>query len=189
LNKAIAASRTDYLIFIDGDCVAHQHFVKEHIFYQKQGVCLTGRRVNLSENITQKLTAESIKKGKLENKLFELLISSLKKESNYIESAIYFKNKYLRKWASEKQLGVVGCNFSLFKQDLLNINGFDERYKDTDVQFRLELQNVKIQSVKNLAIQYHLFHTELPRLSVNQELFEQVQKEKIAFTAFGIEKS
>ncbi len=50
--------------------------------------------------------------------------------------------------------------FSLYKKKLLAINGFDERYvapsigEDSDVQFRLELNNVKIKILNNIAVQY-----------------------------------
>ncbi len=194
LNKAVRLTQTPYIIFVDGDCIPHKHFVKEHLNYKQMGVCLTGRRVNLSQEITNKITTQVVKNGTLEKIVVEFIISSFKKEANHIETGFYFKNKYLRKWSSEKKVGILGCNFSLHKEDLLKINGFDERYKaaavgeDSDIHYRLELLGMKIKSVKNLAIQYHLYHLELERLSINWELFAQIKKDAIAFTPFGIEK-
>jgi len=60
LNKAIAIAAGDYLIFIDGDCIPHKEFVKEHYCNKALKTCLTGRRVNLSESLTNKLTPEKI---------------------------------------------------------------------------------------------------------------------------------
>lgn len=51
LNKSICEAKTDYLIFIDGDCVPHKEFVREHIENRSKGVCLAGRRVNLSKKL------------------------------------------------------------------------------------------------------------------------------------------
>lgn len=194
LNKAIGLTKTPYIIIIDGDCIPHKHFIKEHLNYRQSGVCLTGRRVNLSQEMTNKITIQSVKNGDLEHIVAEFIISSLKRQSSYIETGFYLKNKHLRKWSSEKKVGILGCNFSLYKDDLLKINGFDERYKaaavgeDSDIHYRLELLGMKVKSIKNLAIQYHLYHLELERLQVNHLLFEQIQREAIAFTPFGIQK-
>jgi glycosyltransferase involved in cell wall biosynthesis len=71
LNKAVCASSSDYLIFIDGDCVPHSLFIKEHYDHKKEGNCFTGRRVNLSLKITALLTESSIKNGYLENRFLD----------------------------------------------------------------------------------------------------------------------
>ncbi|HEY6906521.1 MAG TPA: glycosyltransferase, partial [Ignavibacteriaceae bacterium] len=73
LNKAIVAANSDYLVFIDGDCVPHSEFLNEHSKYRKNNVCLTGRRVNLSEKITGRLSPGLVKKGFLEDKTFMLI--------------------------------------------------------------------------------------------------------------------
>ncbi len=31
LNKSIEVAQTDYLAFIDGDCLPHRHFLKDHM--------------------------------------------------------------------------------------------------------------------------------------------------------------
>ncbi len=51
LNLAVDSSNSDYLIFIDGDCIPHREFVNEHYLNRMENTCLTGRRVNLSEDI------------------------------------------------------------------------------------------------------------------------------------------
>jgi len=88
--------------------------------------------------------------------------------------------------------GLLGCNFSLYKKDIIAINGFDERYEapsigeDTDVQFRLELNGVKVKSLNHIAVQYHLYHNLQERLQINIDLFEEVKKAKLAYTQNGI---
>ena len=37
LNRAVLAAQTDWLIFIDGDCVLHPRFIEMHIKYQQRG--------------------------------------------------------------------------------------------------------------------------------------------------------
>lgn len=194
LNQAILASETDYLIFIDSDCVPHSRFVEEHLNERSENTVCTGRRVNLSQKITDFLTEEKIRDGFLESNNILLLEDALFGKSNYVEKGIYIKNKYLRKLLNKKYRGLLGCNFSLYKKDIITINGFDERYEapsigeDSDVEFRLALNGVKVKSLNHIAVQYHLYHKLQERLQKNLELFENIKKSQISFTSFGLIK-
>lgn len=194
LNQAILAAQSDHLIFIDADCVPHKSFVAEHLSYKLSGTCFTGRRVNLSRKITAKLTDENVRNGILEKSNFTFLVDSLFGQTNYVERGIYLKNNFLRENLNKKKRGLLGCNFSLFKEDIKKINGFDERYEapsigeDSDIQYRLELLGIKIKSLNHIAIQYHLYHKLQERLQKNLDLFEEVKKSSLAFTPFGIAK-
>lgn len=195
LNKAVVASKSDYLIFVDGDCIPHNEFVNEHILNKKENVCFTGRRVNLSEKVTSLLTVEKLKKRFIERNILNLFIDQMLFRASDVEKGLYFKNSLIRNWVNSKKRGLIGCNYSIHKADLLKINGFDERYElpsvgeDTDVQFRLELMGIKISSLNNIAVQYHLYHKSLERPQQNFDLFEKVKNAKEPFTPFGITKS
>jgi len=192
LNKAITTAKSNYMIFIDADCIPHFRFVEEHISYSEKGSCLTGRRVNLSQKYTQILSPQKVREGLIEKNNFALIKDSLFGESFYVEKGFYFKSRLLRKIFNKKERGLLGCNFSLYKEDMLNINGFDERYEapsigeDSDVQFRLELNGIKIISLNHIAVQYHLYHQLLERPQENLSLFNKIREEKHAFTPFGI---
>jgi glycosyltransferase involved in cell wall biosynthesis len=192
LNKAVVASSSDYLIFIDGDCVPHSRFVKEHYEHKKEGTCFTGRRVNLSPKITSRLTEENIKNGYLENHTLSLIIDGLFGQSYDIEKGFYTSNPFIRSLLNMKKRGILGCNFSLCKNDLLKINGFDERYEspsvgeDSDIQYRLELIGIKIKSLKYMAVQYHLYHERQHHPKENLDLFSRIKLSAISFTPFGI---
>ncbi len=195
LNKAIQASETDYIIFVDGDCIPHKNFVQEHLINKADNTILAGRRSNLSKFISDKLTYNNIRTGILE-KRFALLGLVLKSiiGGSHLENAVFFKSRYLRKKINKKDKGVLGSNFSLHKSDILEINGFDERYvkpavgEDTDIEYRLRNAGKKVKSVKHLAIQYHLFHKKLERDKANMEYLNQVTKNKTTFTPYGINK-
>ncbi|MCX8056675.1 MAG: glycosyltransferase [Ignavibacteria bacterium] len=195
LNKAILTSETDYLVFIDGDCIPHSEFLKEHFFNREEKICLTGRRVNLSKKITDKLTEELIKNKFLERNSLLLFFDSIFGETVDFEKSIYLKSTLFRNFVNKKNRGLLGCNFSIHKKDIIEVNGFDERYiypsigEDSDLQFRLELNGVKIKSLNNIAIQYHLYHKLQDRREENLLLFEQVKNSQIAFTPYGIKKS
>lgn len=194
LNGAITSSNSEYLIFIDGDCIPHKEFVKEHCDYSAIGKCLTGRRVNLSKKITDDLSVEEIKAGYLENNTLALVADGLFGKSDNVERGFYFRNKFLRNILNRKKRGLLGCNFSLHKKDLLAINGFDERYElpsigeDSDVQYRLELLNTEIISLGNIAVQYHLYHKLQERSQKNLDLFAKIKENALFYTPYGINK-
>lgn len=193
LNQAVINSNSPYLIFIDGDCIPHRNFIAEHFRHRQLNFCLTGRRVNLSQKLSETLTDQKVKEGILEN-LFFLLKDGLFGKSTDVEKGFFFRNKFLRKFLNKKKRGLLGCNFSVHKTDLISINGFDERYiapsigEDSDVQFRLELAKVHVRSLNNIAVQYHLYHKLQERFQKNLVLFEEIKQSRIAFTPFGLTK-
>ena len=88
----------------------------------------------------------------------------------------------VRKLLLRNVSGMLGSNFSAAKKDLVAINGFDELYdgpgcgEDSDVQYRLSLIGVTGKSLRNLAIQYHIWH---PLTNVSDacwDRFEMVKK-------------
>ncbi len=195
LNKAVLAAQTDYLIFIDGDCVLHSKFMEEHYKNSKPNQCLAGRRANLSQTMSVALTEETVANGFLENNFIGLFADALQKKANMIEKSIYLPPSMLRNWLNRKPARILGCNFSLYRKDLLAINGFDERYvypgygEDVDIENRLKLNGVRIQKLNYAAIQYHLYHKELPRNEENRKLYEYITNQKVICTPFGIQKT
>jgi len=194
LNKAIAESNSDYLIFIDADCIPHRGFVEGHLSFSQKNISLTGRRVNLSEKITNMLTEKNVREGFLEKNFLLLIKDGLFGKSIDVEKGLYLKNKFLLQFFNRKSRGLLGCNFSAYKEDLINVNGFDERYEapsigeDSDIQYRLELAGVKVKSINHSAVQYHLYHKLQERSRRNLELFAQVKESGLAFTPFGLKK-
>ena len=192
LNSAILASSTKYLIFIDGDCIPHSEYINEHYKNRAFDQCLTGRRVNLSKHITNKLTQAVVKQGFLEKKTFSLILDGLIGKSTDVEKGIYFKSNVLRNYVNIKKRGLLGCNISVHKADIERINGFDERYQapsigeDSDIQFRLELLGVKIKTLNNIAIQYHLYHELQKRPEKNLQLFAEIKKSAQHYTPYGL---
>ncbi len=194
LNEAIVSSDSDYLIFIDADCIPHSEFVNEHYQHRKQGICYTGRRVNLSERITNYLTSQKVKDGFLEKNNLLLVEDGIFGKSFDVEKGFYFRNEFLRKYFNKKKRGLLGCNFSIHKEDFLKINGFDERYEapsvgeDSDVEYRLGLCNIETRSLNNIAVQYHLHHKLQNRPQKNLDLFSEIKKNGNYFTPFGMSR-
>ncbi|MCP4458995.1 MAG: glycosyltransferase [Cytophagales bacterium] len=195
LNKALKTSKGKTLIFIDGDCVPHRAFVNEHVLNTESGVFLAGRRVHLSSLITDKLTEQRVKDGYLESPV-RLLLDSLHKKprTKNAERSIYLKSSILRKVTNLKQRDLLGCNMSMRKQDLLYLNGFDERYihpctgEDTDIFVRLKFAGFRVKTMINTAIQYHLWHKkgERSEMEINNKILSETKKLKQYHTPYGV---
>ncbi len=153
LNKAVRIARGSTLVFIDADCIPHPEFLKEYKKNTKSGVFLFGRRVLLGKKITGTIYEE---KSLSPLRFPSLLLSdsTLKKEGLYWP---YFELHF-------KESKLSGCNWGIKKKDLISVNGFDEDYvrpgvgEDHDVEWRLKAKGIKMKSIKNKAIVFHLFH-------------------------------
>jgi glycosyltransferase involved in cell wall biosynthesis len=170
LNRASCKASGDYLIFIDGDCIPHRCFVENHIKLSETSVVLSGRRVDVGEGYAMKLKRQEVSIGDFE-KLFWLVFNLpalIKDKSRALEDGIYFSP---RSWLHRnvfrrisKIRGILGCNFSCWKEDLFAINGFDEDYsspavgEDTDLEWRFHKIGVAVKSCRNMAIVYHFRH-------------------------------
>ena len=60
LNKAITASRSDYLLFTDGDCIPRSDFVSKHLQYREKGYFLSGGYYKLPLAISTEITQHNI---------------------------------------------------------------------------------------------------------------------------------
>lgn len=170
LNRAIVAASGKYLIFIDGDCVPHSHFVENHILLAERGRVVTGRRVDIGPGFADRLTKFQLSIRKLEGVPWVLwnLFDLIRDGARSLEDGIVFKPggwfaiNFLP-WVS-KVRQILGCNIACWKDDLLCINGFDEDYKspavgeDTDLEWRFEHIGVSMKSCRNMAIVYHFRH-------------------------------
>jgi glycosyltransferase involved in cell wall biosynthesis len=185
MNKAILKAKGLFLVYIDGDCIPHQHFLKEYAKNMEDGFVLFGRRVKMSKQLTDiLLRANSIKKINLLN----LMLS----KSERIEDGVYLP---FRTYSKTNYRGICGCNWGTYKRYLLNINGFDEDFigigEDVDIEWRLALTEVKLKRMKNKAIVYHLFHDEnysKEQVEMFVKMLDGKKQTGIAVCRNGIEK-
>ncbi len=193
LNYAIQESSTGYLVFIDGDCILSKHFMLDHFTHREKGKVLLGRRVEQGERWAKELTIKKILSGEFEQYTLRDWIDGAKGNSIALESGFRITNNVVRKLTGEAT-SILGCNFSTFKEHLIAVNGFDEAYdgpgcgEDTDIFYRLNLIGVHGKSLRNLAIQYHIWHplTNVPER--NRLRFANTQKRGEAKCKSGLQK-
>jgi len=194
MNKAVATSLGDYLVFVDGDCVLHKDFVYEHMKNSSLDSFLTGRRAELSQKATQFLTLEKISGGYLDNIPWALLYDSVFGKTFHFGR--FFKTpKYLRQLLGQNNINDIrGCNFSVHRKHLVAINGFTNDYsgaygEDTEVEWRLRYSGLKMKSVKGAALLYHLWHPQQTKDPLNQERLKELLSHRQARTSNGLNEA
>ena len=194
LNQAIKEASTEYLIFVDGDCLPHRHFVGAHWEHRAPRTVLCGRRVKLSKQISDRLTSQDILAGRLERITLQRIADTLLGRSSHWDEAIRLKNRFIRNLLHRREPALLGSNFSLEKALIEQINGFNEEYvgagvgEDTDLEYRLRLLGARFQSVRHLAVQYHLYHPRVCRSRENIAIFERTKAERNPVCRHGLRK-
>jgi glycosyltransferase involved in cell wall biosynthesis len=163
LNETVRQATGDYLIFIDGDCMAHRHFVRSHLAFAEPRAILGGKRVALGEKLSNRL----LDRGKLlVTCTVGLLWDSIVNDTRKAEEAIMMVHPFLRARFNRERItddGIWGCNFSLPKALFYEINGCDEDFldgsiEDNDLGIRVLNSGGKVKSVRSLAIVFHFWH-------------------------------
>jgi glycosyltransferase involved in cell wall biosynthesis len=192
LNKAIRSSRSPYIVFIDGDCVPAQRFVEDHYREKEPGKMLLGRRVETSPRWGASITLDRVESGDFERWGWPELKDALTGKALRVEDGLRMPSPMVRRLLLRTVRGMLGSNFSAWKTDLEAINGFDELYdgpgcgEDSDVQYRMSLAGVSGKSLRNLAVQYHLWH---PLTKVSDpcwDRFQAVKQAGIAWCEHGL---
>jgi glycosyltransferase involved in cell wall biosynthesis len=161
LNKAILASRSDYLIFTDGDCVPRKDFVATHMQYREPGYFLSGGYFKLPMDISKAISKEDI----LQQNCFDLNWLKARGFKSSIKSlkltAKGFGAKLLNALTPTKATWN-GANASGWKADLLASHGFNEemQYGGEDRELGERLMNMGLSSkqIRYSAICVHLDH-------------------------------
>jgi len=163
VNRAIAAASAEYLIFIDGDCIPHPRFIEMHLKDAVEGFFCLGRRLHLGEKWSQRVRRDPyliqaiVNWSGLIGNFFSLHRDHVR---NYELGA---PSRLLNSLFGDKKINFVGCNFSIFRKDILKVNGYDEDLvgiggEDDDLGRRLESVGLVSKNIKFLAPCYHLNH-------------------------------
>lgn len=172
-NKAIAASRCDYIIQIDGDLILHRDFVRDHIAFARKGRFVTGSRGIVTEMLTQKIL-----KGEITS--LSPLMRGVRNSNNVMRIPL-MATLY-------RALGptrfVKGCNMAFWREDLIRVNGYDEGFtgwgrEDTELAVRLNNSGIRQQCMKFRGVVFHLYHGKQDRttLSANDDRYKQSIRE------------
>ena len=195
LNTAILASRTDYLIFTDGDCLARQDFVASHLSLSRKKTALSGGYFKLNKSVSSTITEEIILNQKCFNKNW-LLEQGLANNFKFNKLTTSNLKATLLNRLTPTKATFDGMNVSCYKADIIAVNGFDERMQygaeDREVGERMMHNGIRFIQVRYSCICVHLYHDRPYKneeaLRFNAQIRTETKKHKKTYTQFGIKK-
>lgn len=163
-NLASLRSSGDYLIFTDGDCVPSRHFIADHARLADPRSFVLGERISVRQAAVADFTGRETP-----GELLKLWLRGC------LRRVMFFRLLHLPGtwWKGFKQVVARGCNTALFRDNLLRVNGWDERYEgwgpeDADLVIRLQGAGVKRRLAVCSAVVFHLDHAKQERDSLEQ---------------------
>ncbi len=182
-NKAVAASKGEYLIFLDGDCVPFPSFLNRHLKLMEVGWFVRGNRTMLSEEFTRVVLKEKLPIHHYSKYTWMML--RVKKRIKRILPLLHLPMGWYRKNKPIDWFGVKTCNLGVWRKDFELVNGFDEHYigwgrEDADLAVRLFNNGIKRKEGIYATCVLHLWHPESDRrkLEANDALLQQHIKNK-----------
>lgn len=197
LNKAIASSAAEFLVFIDGDVMIHPDFVARHLELAAPDRWASGSLIRLDAAATAAVTEADVTSGRVfdrgwlrENRAFDRIGTWLK--------AMPFPKPVmaLLDRLTPTQRAWCGANASAYRAAILKVNGFDEtmRWGGGDKEMGVRLTNAGVRG-RHLRFTAPLVHLDHPRgyadpahKAANKARIRRVREGGVAWTDDGIVK-
>lgn len=163
LNKSIASSSADFLIFIDGDCLASPNFIARHIELARPGHFSTGSVVRLSDDTTKAIDETLISSKQVFDVKWLKAQGELSGMSRRLKAGCAARPiaKLLDRLSPVRKTWS-GGNASTYRDTLIKVNGFDETMyyggEDKELGARLLNAGVKGQFLRYSAPLLHMEH-------------------------------
>ena len=195
INRATIRSTSDYLVFSDGDCIPRSDFLAAHVRCARVGHFLSGGYFKLGPEVSRIITRDDVEAGR-------------PFDTRWLRAhGMRWNRRFLKLQASGAWAGALdrltptratwnGHNASGWKEDILDVNGFDERMpyggQDRELGERLVNKGVRPIQIRHKAICAHLYHTrgyvDAEAWARNVEIRRQTRANRVTWTSFGIEK-
>lgn len=172
-NRAVAESRGDYLLFLDGDCAVFPDFVEKHSQLAEVGWFVAGNRILLGESFTRTVFEQSL--GFYTWSFWQFIKARANGSVNRILPLFRLPDGLIRKLNPRKWQGAKTCNLGIWRDDFYLVNGFDESFvgwghEDAELVSRLINSGVFRKDGRFATAVLHLWHGEQPRDNEKQNM-------------------
>jgi glycosyltransferase involved in cell wall biosynthesis len=161
LNRAVAASRGDYLVFSDGDCIPRADFVSAHLRLRRPGRFLSGGYIKLPRALSDRIGGDDIGSGRCFD-LAWLRGGGMALAPRHLKLVVGGGLATVLDALVTTRASWNGHNASGWRADLVAANGFDERMgyggEDRELGERLENAGVAGLRIRHRAVVLHLDH-------------------------------
>lgn len=180
-NRGILASRGDYCVFLDADCIPRPEFIAVHRRLAEPGWFVTGNRILMSRALTEWTLADGseVELWGLRNWL------ALRQQGkiNRLAPLLRLPLGPLRKLRPTAWRGARSCNLAVWRRDLDQVDGFDATYngwglEDSDLLIRLLHAGVRRKDGNFATGVLHLWHPDNDRslLPENQRRLDTIER-------------
>lgn len=173
-NLAIIHATGDYLVFIDGDMVLHPEFTADHRRAAIRGFYCQGVRIPLTLQKSLAVLDGADPPGALQRGI----VGRRRLHAIHLP-ACQPVLRPLGRWL----LAVKGCNQGFWREDLWNVDGYDESFvgwghEDKDLCWRLERSGIRRNGLLAGGLAYHLDHppADRSRAPINRELLRDTHR-------------
>jgi glycosyltransferase involved in cell wall biosynthesis len=154
-NAAIARTRCDYVVLLDGDMVVHPGFVADHVALARPGHYSQGLRILLDGAATERLLGTGSELPRpwspglgFARRAYALHAPRLARPLRRAANAL---------------IAIKSCNLGFWRHDFSAVNGFDESMtgwgsEDKELCARLDNSGVRRQTLLFAALAWHLAH-------------------------------
>jgi glycosyltransferase involved in cell wall biosynthesis len=154
-NAGARLSASDYLLFLDGDCILPSDHVAAYLERRRPGRALLGYCARLPEDISARLAPETIASTDL---------AGLAPDSERRLLSKRFRKAWWHaalRHPSKPRLA--GGNCGMWRRDFEAVNGCDERFvgwgqEDDDLGLRLRKAGVRLESILDRTWSLHVWH-------------------------------
>jgi glycosyltransferase involved in cell wall biosynthesis len=192
-NRAIVSTSADYIIFTDGDCVPSYHFVQAHKHLAEPGYFLGANRVLLSAGLTGRVVRERVPIHAWSK--IDWVRCWLRRDVNRVLPLMKLPDGPFRKWSPNRWSGIKTCNLSVWRTDLVRVNGLDASYEgwgleDSDLVIRMLHAGMKHKNARFAATVFHLWHSEHDRmqLPINQKRLDDLLRSTTVRASIGLDE-
>ncbi|MGZ8162551.1 MAG: glycosyltransferase family 2 protein [Methylobacter sp.] len=191
-NKAVAKSKGNYIIFLDGDCMVRPNFVAKHRQLATPNYFVAGNRLLLDQAFTEEVL---VKQQPLYLKKWPFFIGlRLSKKINRLSPILSLPLGFLRYLQFRNWRKAVGCNTAMWKNDFIRANGYDELfegwgYEDSDLVIRLIHAGIKRKEGRFAVPVLHLWHPQNDKSNQDrnyQRLMERLEQQDFIVAKKGV---
>jgi len=197
LNRAIATSEAEFLIFIDGDVMIHPGFTARHIALARPDRWASGSLIRLDAAATAAVSETDVITGRVFDRAWLRAQRAFDRPGTWlkampfpapVQAALDLLSPVQRAWC--------GANASAFRAAIVAVNGFDEtmRWGGGDKEMGVRLTNAGVRG-RHLRFTAPLVHLDHPRgyadpahKRANRARIGHIRRARIAWTPDGIEK-
>lgn len=195
LNKAILHAQSEYLVFTDGDCVPRRDFLEVHASEARTGCYLSGGYHRLPMSTSEAINKDDILTGRCFS-LAWLKSNGMAKSFKNLKLITSYGQAGILNRITPTRCTFKGSNGSAWLEDVLRVNGFDERmpHGGLDREFGVRLSNIGIRPkhARYNAIVIHLDHSRGYRdpamVKANKVLRVSIASHKVRATEYGISR-